>query len=78
MIATIGLMSIGPSDGRMRRKMPQQRLADVAQEGEHRVARARVREPQAHGEEQLQQHVEEDQDDVDVDDRRDVVGDRRP
>src|SRR5579862_3363374 len=53
----------------------QVRFADVAQEAEDRVGGARVGRAQTGSEEELDDDVKDDQEGVDVDERRQVVGD---
>src|SRR5215213_7620560 len=57
---------------------PQVRLADVAEEGQHRVRPARVGDAAAEREQQVGQDVDEDQDRVDEDHRAHEVGDVSP
>src|SRR3954454_2835732 len=73
-IAMIGLRSIGPRGGMNRRKTPRYGSPTVRQEPEHRARPPRVRDPSPEREEHRAQDVGDDQDDVDVDDRRDVAG----
>ena len=75
MIATIGLKSMPPIGGQHAPEDAQERLADVAQEVEDRVRSCASRAGAAGAEEQLHDDVEEDQQRVDVDQRREVVGD---
>src|SRR3954454_6251783 len=59
-------------------EQPEERFDGVAQELEHGVAGPRVRRPQPGREQQLDHDVDDDDDYVDVDDRRQDAGDLGP
>jgi len=65
MIATIGLKSRPPNDGRMRRKSRRHGSLTSRQEGEHRIRSSGCTDPQSGRQHHARQDVEDDRDRVD-------------